>query len=79
MTPVIAATAVVGAVVAITALATHAPASPPDRIPAAIGDYYAAPTDDIRNIHRHDICNLAAGRTDLAPAVLTFVKEHCRP
>ena len=77
MTPVIAATAVAGAVVAITALATHAPASPPNRIVGAIADYYAAPTHAIANLHRHDVCNLAAGRTDLAPAVITFTKEHC--
>jgi len=76
MTPVIAATAVAGAVVAITALA-QPPKHKPDRIATAVADYYAAPTPGIANLHRHDVCNLAAGRTDLAPAVATFTKEHC--
>lgn len=78
MTPLALAAGVAGAVVAITALA-NPPQPQPDRLPAAIAAFYAAPTPGIAAIHRHDICNLAAGRTDLAPAVLTFVKEHCRP
>lgn len=76
MTPVLAATAVAGAIVAITALA-QPPQHEPDRIATAVADYYAAPTPGIAAIHRHDICDLASGRTDLAPAVITFTKEMC--
>ena len=76
MSPVIAATGITAAVVAIGALA-HPTHHEPDRIATAIAAYYAAPNPAIANMHRHDACNLTAGRTDLAPAAATFVKEHC--